>query len=282
MRYIRLRKVYIDIFIPLILLTSYLLGFTGQLFMAYLAVMLHEAAHAVSAIFLGCQVKHIYFLSFGTRVDLNIDLDSKLQKCLIYIAGPFTNLCLALIFYNLSLDFELRNTIVITNLCLAIFNLLPLSPLDGGEILSVYTASRYGFFYSRKISRITYLTIISILILFSVPVALFYHNLSILILTVFLLSGEKKSEEAAFMNAKNLYYRRARLLKKGYYGVREIVVLERMTLGDAFKIMDFDQYHILIILDEDMKILHRYTESELLSAINEKGYNYTFRELLEG
>ena len=251
--------------------------------MAYLAVFIHEAAHAFVAVAFGDKVKKVYLLSFGTRIELEINLDnSNLSKCLIYAAGPLINFSVAIItmFLMNNFDRELMKAVIITNLFLGIFNLLPLSPLDGGEILSVFTSSRYGLFYSQKITYIAFILVICLLLIMSIPVFIFWGNLSILILTIFLLFKDRKYEKAAYINAKNLYYRRARLLKKGYYGVREIVVLERLKLGDAFKLMDFDQYHLLIVLNENMQIVHRLTESELLSAINDYGYGCTFKELI--
>jgi len=281
MRYLKAGKIKFDIFLPVILIISYFSGFIGQLFMAYLTVVIHEAAHAFVALSFGCPISNIYFLSFGTRIEPDLNIDSKIKKCLIFVAGPVINIFMALLLYFAAIDFNLKDIAVSSNVYLALFNLLPLLPLDGGEILSIYTTSKYGFFYSEKISCIVFFIITSTLLIISVSVSLFTGNLSMLILSVFLLGNGKKNGGAAFMNAKNLYYRRARLLRKGYYGVREVVILNRMTLGEAFKIMDFDQYHILIILDENMRIVHRYTESELLSAINDYGYGFTFRELLE-
>lgn len=283
MRYVKFGPTHIDILIPVVIIFSYFFGFLEQLLIAYLAVFVHEAAHAVIAAFLGADIVKVYFLCYGTKVELNINIESRLQKAFVYAAGPLINLIIAMLFLFLgnSIKVGITNLIIISNLSLAIFNLLPISPLDGGEILSVYTASKYGFFYSRKLSQKIFTIAIIIFLLISLPVALFMRNFSILIIAIFLLLKEKRDGEAAFMNARNLYYRRARLLRKGYYGVRELVVLERLTLGEAFKLMDFDQYHILIILDENMKILHRFTESEILSAINDLGYSITFKELIE-
>lgn len=280
MRYVKAGIAKIDILLPAIFIISYLSGFLGQLSMAYTAVLIHEAAHAFVALFWGCSIKEIYILAFGTRIEPEISIDSNIKKFAIFFAGPAINFIAALLIYFIPYDFLLKETAIASNLCLAIFNLLPLLPLDGGEILSLYTTSKYGFFYSEKISQTAFLAIITILFIFSIPIALLRGNISMLILSVFLFSNRRKSGEAAFMNAKNLYYRRARLLKKGYYGVREIVILDRMTLGEAFKILDFDQYHILIVLDDNLKIIHRLTESELLNAINDFGYGFTLRELL--
>lgn len=283
MRYIKYRIIYIDLLIPVILLISYLSGFIGQLFMAYLAVLFHEAAHTFAALAYGCKIKKVHLLCLGTRVELDIAVEEKAKNFLIYSAGPAVNFLMAMAIYFLTekYDYQIMRIYIISNLCMGALNLLPVAPLDGGNILSLFTSSRYGLFYSQKISRVAFLIFITILLAIAVPVALFLDNFSILIIVIFLLLRDRgEYEEAAFMNARNLYYRRSRLLKKGYYGVREIVVLERLTLGEAFKLMDFDQYHLLIILDENMKIIHRMTESELLEALNVYGYSCTFKNLI--
>ena len=84
------------------------------------------------------------------------NLKNKRQgELLIALAGPASNLVLALIF-SLFLRFVaygqtvitstilILSTIVIVNIVLAVFNLIPLPPLDGSKILFFFIPNEYG------------------------------------------------------------------------------------------------------------------------------------------
>ncbi|CAN5126014.1 site-2 protease family protein [soil metagenome] len=83
------------------------------------------------------------------------------SEALVALAGPFSNLCLALIFgifLRLSPTFGLLNenvlgitaSIVFINLILMLFNLVPVPPLDGSKLLFAFFPERMyqlrGFF----------------------------------------------------------------------------------------------------------------------------------------
>lgn len=76
-------------------------------------------------------------------------------EVLIALAGPFSNLLLAIIFgliIRFSTHFNLVNGpflevatyIVLINLVLAIFNLIPLPPLDGSKLFLAFLPTQYG------------------------------------------------------------------------------------------------------------------------------------------
>lgn len=84
------------------------------------------------------------------------NLKNKRQgEFLIAIAGPLSNLFLALIFGTIirfaisgatfnTPFIEICSYIVIINLVLAIFNLIPLPPLDGSKLLFAWLPNQYG------------------------------------------------------------------------------------------------------------------------------------------
>lgn len=70
----------------------------------------------------------------------------KRDSALIALAGPFSNLIIAFIFgflWQAGLNLKLIPLIIILNLYLAIFNLIPLPPLDGSKILFAFLPSRW-------------------------------------------------------------------------------------------------------------------------------------------
>ncbi|WP_235827784.1 CBS domain-containing protein [Acetivibrio saccincola] len=83
------------------------------------------------------------------------------------------------------------------------------------------------------------------------------------------------------MNVKNLVYRGSRFKKKGIYPVRELAVMETKSLGDVIKSMDFDRFHIIYVLDENMKLIDVVTEKEVLDYAIKYNTQISFKDLFE-
>jgi Zn-dependent protease len=82
------------------------------------------------------------------------NLKNKRQgEFLIAAAGPLSNLCIALIFGLLiryvqqgvmTPFIEISSYIVLINIVLAVFNLIPIPPLDGSKLLFAFLPQQYG------------------------------------------------------------------------------------------------------------------------------------------
>ena len=83
------------------------------------------------------------------------------------------------------------------------------------------------------------------------------------------------------MNIKNLVYKRSRFLRKGVYPGRELVVIKSMCLGDIIKDMDFDRFHIIYVLDEEMKLAKVFTEQEIVDNMARFDAKISFEELMK-
>ena len=94
-----------------------------------IALAAHEAAHLFSAVLLNIKFDKVKITLFG--FNLNADLESArfLKKIILFSSGPVCNACLYLGF---------RNTVYIDfaniNIFLACINMIPIVPLDGGNI----------------------------------------------------------------------------------------------------------------------------------------------------
>jgi Zn-dependent protease/CBS domain-containing protein len=114
---------------------------TSLLFFA--SIITHELAHSILAIRNNIPVKEITLFVFGGVSQITKEATHPRAELLIAIVGPLTSLALAGIFYGLHLLLAGTQQILAAslmwwlawiNVLLAVFNLIPGFPLDGGRI----------------------------------------------------------------------------------------------------------------------------------------------------
>jgi Zn-dependent protease len=144
----------------------WLLGLVASLLL-FASVVAHELGHSFVALAQGIEVKSITLFLFGGLAALGEESKNPLQAFLVAIAGPVVSLLLFGLFTIIGLTIPLpvfiRSIVYLLatiNLMLALFNLIPGLPLDGGNVLKaivwkvtgnpqkgVIFASRFGQFF---------------------------------------------------------------------------------------------------------------------------------------
>jgi Zn-dependent protease/predicted transcriptional regulator len=120
----------------------WLIGIITSLLL-FASVLGHELAHSIVAIKQGEKVRSITLFILGGVAQINEEPDQPLKEFAMSFVGPLSSLIIALIFFIVSLLLRgvsqpLRASAIylaIVNVGLAIFNLLPGFPMDGGRIL---------------------------------------------------------------------------------------------------------------------------------------------------
>lgn len=188
-------KIDLKIFILMILFY-----FTNQLEI-YLYIMIfaiiHECGHLLVGLLLGERPEVIKLTPFGLSMIFKINTYEynrkiknanllELKRIFIFIAGPITNIIIAIIFIfigrsNMNLEF-----IIYSNLIIAIFNLLPISPLDGGRAIKSFLHILFGKMKSEKI--INDISIIFSIFLTAVAsIAIYYYqNIAIFLIIIYI------------------------------------------------------------------------------------------------
>jgi Zn-dependent protease/predicted transcriptional regulator len=110
--------------------------------MLFVCVLLHELGHSLVAMRYKISVGRITLFIFGGVSEITAEPPSAAAEFWIAIAGPVVSLLLALLFYQArffavgySPILALVEYLALLNLILALFNLLPGFPLDGGRVL---------------------------------------------------------------------------------------------------------------------------------------------------
>lgn len=146
--------------------------FLTSYFVCYLFILFHELAHIVIATIFKKKIRKIKLSIAGVSVAFNNDELEIVKNILIYLAGPVSNICLAIMFYNIDFVFEI-------NIFLAILNFMPVYPLDG------YNIAKYIFKYNilKRIEN----TFLSLLFLISILVLMIKFNPSLLIFFIYIM-----------------------------------------------------------------------------------------------
>lgn len=142
-------------------------AWSGLLFMVllFLCVLVHEFGHILTARAFGVGTRDVILLPIGGVSRLERFPEEPREEFLIAIAGPMVNVVIAaaLILFA-GADPSLSNLTVVdtkatlidrlaaVNIVLAVFNLLPAFPMDGGRVLRALLARKYGFVRATEIA----------------------------------------------------------------------------------------------------------------------------------
>lgn len=136
--------------------TYWIMGAMSSLLL-FVTVLLHELSHSVVANYNGLNIRGIKLFIFGGVAQLSREPDNARVEFDIAVAGPICSLILHFLLGNIAILLSRisflgeHNPIVIIlsylayiNLFLALVNLIPAYPLDGGRILRAFLWARSG------------------------------------------------------------------------------------------------------------------------------------------
>lgn len=151
------------------------------------SITFHEIGHFLMSKILGIKMEKPKFLFIGYGVN-NFHLENQkyIHKILIFLGGPLFNFALLGIVYNLKIDINLKLDIFYTNLILGIINLLPIIPLDGGNILKTLLEQDLGITKAVNICFfVSEAVLVLISFLYSIAI-LYFKNIWIFIAILYL------------------------------------------------------------------------------------------------
>lgn len=121
----------------------------------FLCVLLHEFGHIFAARAFGVTTPYVTLLPIGGVAQLDRIPEEPGQEFLIAIAGPLVNVAIALLLVlvagahpHAAIDntqIPMLDRLAAVNLFIAVFNMIPAFPMDGGRVLRAALASRLGY-----------------------------------------------------------------------------------------------------------------------------------------
>lgn len=186
-------KIHIDFSFVFIITLLFFINKSFYVISALLASSIHEFGHLIvlKKIRTKSEQLDIDFRLFKLNiVDQNKLSTSFFEDLKVLIAGPFLNFATFILFFTMSkiLINDKLYFFALENLFLFIFNLLPIAPLDGGQILFIILSFKFNFLLAKKIVSITSFILVYILSFFGFFLFLYSkYNISILLLSMYMI-----------------------------------------------------------------------------------------------
>jgi Zn-dependent protease len=236
----------------------------------FLCVVLHEFGHALAAKSFGINTPDITLLPIGGVARLERMPEEPKQELLIAVAGPAVNVVIALGLFVAGGSFinpfvnpaapegvGLVSQLLIINVLLVAFNLLPAFPMDGGRVLRALLATRMSYARATQIAATVgqgFAFVFGFIGLIWNPFLIF--------IALFVYIGA--SQEAALAQMKDV----SRRFPVSSAMVREFRTLpENATLEEAVDALLATSQHDFPVVDETGNVAGVLTRHDLIAAL---------------
>lgn len=260
--------VKIDISFLLLLFLAVVLEEVKLYFIYVIFIILHELSHFFVAKKLGYLPQKIHLTFFGASLEGYDDFLFH-DEMKIIIAGPFFNFCVIvfcyLCFWFRPESFIFLNDILVANLSIFLFNILPIYPLDMGRFILAKLSKKH--LRNDAVKKVKKYSLFVILFLFFVFLLSFFfeYNFSFGFVCVNLVRLLFKSGKETSYKRQLFVSRKLKFLKKGLFE-RAVYVPEKTKLFELFKFIDDTHYFRFIFLDDLGTKVKEMSEVEIYKA----------------
>ena len=262
------------------------LGRLEAMLQAMLALALHEAAHAVAAASFEQRIDSIELQPFGCVARMRAERLTPHAELFIAIAGPAASLVIAgavsaaagmLPKTAFRLDAFLR-----FNLTLALVNLLPALPLDGGRAVRALLIPRIGETRAQRITAWSGVCLAALMLAAVAALAAFeIANLSLLLMGVFLMIASiLELKRMPGSRVEEVLKRGSALDAGGAIPVSQFAVRPGMRAKEALRLMQYNRFHVLRVVDAHNRTLGELDEAQIVCGTARGGTAVTLGEIL--
>ena len=246
-----------------------------------IALVAHEFAHIFIARSLGYRVYGVELLPFGCAAHMEESYSAK-DAGMIALAGPILSIVTACICYaalNFG-DFLYVRDFGNINLAIALINLFPAYPLDGGRVLKSLLRKRA---HPEKTCSILGIFLAAVLILSGAAVLLLgSENLTLLIFGIFLLIAAVQERRGAGKNGiRDAMQKGVRLRRGEPVEIRQIAVHKDTTVNEAYRMLQSQRYSVICVLDDEMRVIGSLDEGRLVQCILERRTEISLRDVID-
>ncbi len=263
---------------PLFIAVGIWYSFTGELFLFLLSCLValqHECAHAFVASKLGYSLNKIVLMPYGAVIDGDLQGLSLKDEICVAVWGPLCNLFTAGFFSALwwfhPTTYAFTDVACFSSLSIALVNLLPAYPLDGGRIFKCVLARALQkrnpnhAQAERKAERIargcTFVFSAVFLLLFCSFCMRGSYNFTLLTLGLFLFFGAIGNKDKNAVYEKMQFSMRADL-RRGLE-IRRVAVLAESPIKDALRFVERGSYLVLEAYSQSGELLFTLSQNAL-------------------
>lgn len=249
-------------------------GMLKILLLYFFFLILHEGVHAFFAAKRGYALGRINLTMGGALIDSEADEFSPSDEIAIAISAPLFNLFVALVFIAFwwihPESFNYTQDIVVINLAIFGFNILPLFPLDGGRVLLGLLSQKCDRKTATRTLKIITLIAAGLLFVLFIISLFFVPFLAAVVASVNLtLAALSEGKGSSYKRTYFMMRKLSRTKKKGVE-MREIVVHKSLPLTSLFRLVDSRHYTTFLIVDDQFKVCRKLTESEIEKILIEQ------------
>ena len=270
-----LNPAFLIIFLWLIFSTSYMIAINY-----FFVILIHEFGHYIVAKICGYKLSKFSISPYGVSLSYyGQTLDEK-DEIKIALAGPVLNLIVTFFvvafwwifpsFYSFTYNF------VEISLVIALFNLLPAYPLDGGRVF----VSSFSTLLKRKTAfKITfYLNIILSCFFFVMFIVFCFINFNptYLLFGAFLIMGVLDMKFLSSYEKVSIFNKKI----KNFSKLRFLVVDTNVTIKELFKEIVANKTTVFVVLNEDGRHLF-ISDSKILSISLKVDINKKIGEIIK-
>ena len=242
------------------------LGYFEILFSYLIVIMLHEFAHAYIASKLGYKLNRIHIMPHGVSIGGANVYFSNRDEIYIAMAGQIFNIILCVIgvamWWVIPTSYAVTEYFVWANIGIALVNMLPIFPLDGGRIMLGVLSSKYRRKTAQKIVQIMGIILSCAVIVLFVVTTFFEPNYTILVMGSFLLvTSLLEDNKNNYTNVATVSEKMTRLGKG--VKIRDVAVLKDTTLYKLYRETAPNYITNFVILGENMEVVGGIKEAEL-------------------
>lgn len=269
----------INPFFFLLLSGAVALGRLPQVIILFSVVVWHETAHVLMAKVYGLEIIEVELLPFGgvARLEALLQMNPTIEW-IIAVVGPLSNLLLIGIAFGINVYYPIPSQwftfFVQANAGMALFNLLPALPLDGGRILRSILVRKRGFKEATG-TAVTVGQVIAVFLVLLGGVGVYLGQLNALVFVVmgffvfFAAANERKA--AAYVFMRYLTRKKQEIRLKRVLPVKELMATAESSIGEVFRQFQPPSYHLVWVIDLDGRILGFVDELALINALFDYG-----------
>ncbi len=265
----------------LLLLLLFLSGGIKWLFILvaiFCFVTIHELCHSLVAKYFGIKVREITLLPIGGVSSMTKMPEKPSQEFLISLAGPASNIIIILAFYY-PLKYLLGQEVLLhplstatwpltiayiywINLVLAVFNLIPAFPMDGGRILRAVLAVRIGYQKATKVA-VNFGHIFALIFAY---LGITKFNIVLIAIAIFIYMAASSEELQVDIKETLKKFRVRDILPRDFFTVKSDA-----TLAKVLELIFHSHQEDFPVVDNNNKLVGFITRQDIIGNIHQFG-----------